>query len=703
MENRWSDKGAQESLDRWAELHGEDLALRTYTSRLLGSDAGLVLHGGGNTSLKGTVRTVLGEDVPALFIKASGHDLATIDPAGHVPVDLAYIERLRGLEDLSDEEMENQLRLHLFDHKAPTPSIETPVHAFLPGRFVDHTHADAILALTNQPEGDEHVRAALGADIPILPYLPPGFQLSLEVDRAGRAAPEARAMVWTHHGIIVWGETARESYERMIDLVSRAEDYLRSKATRVLRAVRAVEEAEVARRLAKIAPLVRGRLARTVADPDRPWRRVVLRPLTTPEVRDVIDAPEGRALAVSPPLTGDHLIRTRALPAWIDATDFDDTDALARAVDTGIEAWAADYRAYLERHASRRVAGVESFPAIPAVVLVPGLGALCAGEDAASARIARDITEQTLLAKASIAAMGGAYRAPAEEHLYDVEYRPLQHAKLAERRDPPLAGQVVLVTGAAGAIGSGISECLLDAGAHVAITDLPGDGLDRLANLLGERHPDRVLPVPLDVSDPASVEEGFALVSRSWGGLDGVIINAGLAHVSPLESLDLEQFRRLERVNTDGTLLLLSAASRHLRIQGTGGDVVLVSTKNVFAPGAKFGAYSATKAAAHQLARIASQEFAPDDIRVNMVAPDAVFSHGERPSGLWAEVGPDRMKARGLDAAGLEAYYRDRNLLKAAITAQHVGRAVLYFLERRTPTTGATLPVDGGLPDATPR
>ena len=263
MENRWSDKGAQESLDRWAELHGEDLALRTYTSRLLGSDAGLVLHGGGNTSVKGTVRTVLGEDAPALFIKPSGHDLATIAPGGHVPVDLAYLERLRALEDRSDEEMENQLRLHLFDHRAPTPSIETPVHAFVPGRFVAHTHADAILALTNQPEGDEHVRAALGADIPILPYVPPGFRLSLEVDRA---ATGARAMVWTHHGIIVWGETARESYERMIDLVSRAEDYLRSRATRVLRAVQPVEEAEVARRLAKIAPLVRGRLARTVAD-----------------------------------------------------------------------------------------------------------------------------------------------------------------------------------------------------------------------------------------------------------------------------------------------------------------------------------------------------------------------------------------------------------------------------------------------------
>jgi NAD(P)-dependent dehydrogenase (short-subunit alcohol dehydrogenase family) len=199
------------------------------------------------------------------------------------------------------------------------------------------------------------------------------------------------------------------------------------------------------------------------------------------------------------------------------------------------------------------------------------------------------------------------------------------------------------------------------------------------------------------------VAAGFAAVARAWSGVDLVVVNAGLAHVSTLEEMDPEAFRRLERVNVEGTLLVLREAARLLRRQGTGGDVVLVSTKNVFAPGASFGAYSATKAAAHQLARIASLELAPLDVRVNMVAPDAVFGHGDRRSGLWAAVGPDRMRARGLDEEGLEAYYRDRNLLKARVTARHVGRAVLFFAARQTPTTGATLPVDGGLPDATPR
>ena len=703
MKNRWSDTEADAFIDRYGESHGEELARRTYTSRLIGAEPTLVLHGGGNTSLKASVRNVFGEEVPALFIKASGHDLATIDPEGHVPVDLRAMERLRVLDHLEDEAMVNELRTHLFTHDAATPSIETPVHAFLPGRFVDHTHADAILCLSNQLGGEQHLRNALGEEIPILPYVHPGFQLAREVALAQAAAPNARAMVWSHHGIIVWGDSAKENYDHMIDLVSRAEAYIESQQSRPLKAKQATSAETAEKRLARIAPLLRGRLAREGEDPDGPRRRIVLRPLLTPQARALTDAENGRAIALSPPLTSDHLIRTHLLSAWVDEPAYEDEEKLAAQIDAAIATYAQEYRAYLERNRSRLSDEIRPFEALPKVILLPGLGAICAGEDARAALIARDITQQTLAAKTRIAGMGGTYRTPSEAELFSMEYRPMQHAKLARAKAAPLAGRVALVTGAAGAIGSGIAEHLLEAGAHVAVTDLGGDNLEKLAAALNQRFPDRVLPVALDVSDPESVSQGFGRVNAAWGGVDAVVINAGLAHVSSLTDMDLEQFRRLERVNTDGTLLLLAESARNMKQQGTGGDIVLISTKNVFAPGAKFGAYSATKAAAHQLARIASQELADDDIRVNMVAPDAVFSHGAKPSGLWAEVGPDRMKARGLDAAGLEAYYQERNLLKAAITARHVGRAVLFFLERPTPTTGATLPVDGGLPDATPR
>ncbi|MBU4285663.1 MAG: SDR family NAD(P)-dependent oxidoreductase [Verrucomicrobia bacterium] len=274
----------------------------------------------------------------------------------------------------------------------------------------------------------------------------------------------------------------------------------------------------------------------------------------------------------------------------------------------------------------------------------------------------------------------------------------------------PLQNKIALVTGAAGAIGAGICRGLLAKGAHVVAADLAKEALDDLIRELNpaslgrkQASPGSVMGVKMDVTDAASVAAGFDAVAEAWGGVDIVVVNAGIAMVAPLVDLDMEAFRRLERVNVEGTLLTLAEAGRRLCRQATGGDMILVSTKNVFAPGAQFGAYSATKAAAHQLARIASLELASFDIRVNMVAPDAIFSDGKRKSGLWAEIGPARMKARGLDEKGLEDYYRNRNLLKARVTPGHVANAVLFFATRQTPTTGATIPVDGGLPDATPR
>jgi len=267
----------------------------------------------------------------------------------------------------------------------------------------------------------------------------------------------------------------------------------------------------------------------------------------------------------------------------------------------------------------------------------------------------------------------------------------------------PLKNKVALVTGAAGAIGYGICQGLLEAGCHLAATDLAGEKLDGLLADLREIAEGRVIAVSLDVTDKASVTQGFEKIIQTWGGIDIAVVNAGIAMVSHLKEMDLGAFRRLEKVNVEGALLTLSELARHFILQGTGGDIIVISSKNVPSPGAGFGAYSATKAACHQLGRIASIELAQYGVRVNMVAPDAVFSEGKYKSGLWDEIGPDRMRARGLDEKGLREYYRNRNLLKATVTGRHVSNAVLFFATRQTPTTGATIPVDGGLPDATPR
>ncbi|HUT31282.1 MAG TPA: SDR family NAD(P)-dependent oxidoreductase [Sedimentisphaerales bacterium] len=269
--------------------------------------------------------------------------------------------------------------------------------------------------------------------------------------------------------------------------------------------------------------------------------------------------------------------------------------------------------------------------------------------------------------------------------------------------DVPLKNKVAMVTGAGGAIGFAICRGLLENGCHLAASDFEREKLDRLAGDLKQIAPERVAGVLIDVTDRESVARGFETVIQTWGGIDIVVVNAGIATVSHLKDMDLEDFRRLEKVNVEGALLTLAEAGRHFILQGIGGDIIVISTKNVPSPGAGFGAYSATKAACHQLGRIASIELAQYGVRVNMVAPDAVFSEGRYKSGLWQEIGPGRMKARGLDERQLEEYYQSRNLLKAKVTGRHVANAVLFFATRQTPTTGATIPVDGGLPDATPR
>ena len=710
MRNRWSDEAAAAAVARWGGTFGEDLALRTYSARLLGAEPELVLYGGGNTSLKAVRTSRVGEPFRALFVKASGVNLATCEPGGHTGLELDPLLELRALDGLPDEAMVDELMRRRMHADGGQPSLEALVHAFLPPPVVDHTHADAVLALTNQKGGADFVREALGEDVIVIPYVEPGFRLARAAAAALEVRPGARAMVWMHHGLVTWGATARESYDATIALVARAEAFLEvRRAVFLTGAPSPAKPADSARadlweRYERIAPVLRGLLAAPTGDADRPWRRTVLAPVLDPDIVALLGAPGAREMTLSAPLTTDHLIRTKPLPLWVDAPDWEDETRLREQVADAVSGYGAAYEAYVSRHAAMKPAEAAQVDALPRVVLLPGLGAIGAGEDLAAARIARDVAAHTLRVKARIAAMGGRYEGLPEKELFYMEYRGLQQRKLGTAASAaPLRGSVALVTGAAGAIGSAIGRALLEQGALVAVTDLAGERLDGLAAELRRDFGDRVLGVPIDVGDPVSVSAGFARIAREWGGVDLVVANAGLAHVAPLAELSLEAFRRLTRVNVEGTLLVLAEAARLFKRQGTGGDVVLISTKNVTAPGASFGAYSATKAGAHQIARIASLELAPLDVRVNMVAPDGVFSEGERRSGLWAEIGPDRARARGLTEGELEEYYRNRNLLKARITAGHVARAVLWFATRQVPNTGITLPVDGGLPDATPR
>jgi rhamnose utilization protein RhaD (predicted bifunctional aldolase and dehydrogenase)/NAD(P)-dependent dehydrogenase (short-subunit alcohol dehydrogenase family) len=704
MNNTWNEADANAFVKAHGSERGAEIALLAYATRLVGSRSDLAMHGGGNTSVKGVVNTLAGDVVAALFVKASGVAMETILPADFICLDHAYLKKLRTVPSLTDEIMATELRMRMLAPSDALPSIETLMHAFIDAPAVVHTHPTAILALTNRARGEEAIVEALGDAVGVVPYVNAGLPLGRAVADKWDRGKGYRAIVVMQHGLITWGAGPKQAYDDTIEMAGRAEEYIRGKHRRTFFTSTETDTETAFTRYRKTAPMIRGLLSPASGDPDKPYKKMILVPLISREILEILDSPQAGDLVCTAPLTPDYLVRTKSYPLFVEKPDYGNPEGLRRQLAGEIGAFGSRYSAYMKRYASRLPKfDASGFDLLPRVLLLPGLGAVCAGPDFDMARIARDITEQALLVKRAIRETDGAYLGLTEEHLFDMEFRAFQRAKIAGNDPLPLRGHVAIVTGAAGAIGSGICEELLGQGCHVAVTDLAGEHLDSLMGNLKGAHRDRVISVPLDVTDSASVAAAFAKTTEVFGGIDIVVINAGLAHVSPLTEMNLDVFRKLERVNIEGTLLLLSRAGKIFAEQNTGGDVVLVSTKNVFAPGATFGAYSATKAASHQLCRIASIEFADMGVRVNMVAPDAVFSHGATKSGLWAQVGPDRMKARGLDEKGLEEYYRRRNLLKARVTAEHVGRAVVFFVTRRTPTTGATIPVDGGLPDATPR
>lgn len=703
MKNRWSDTAAAEWGLRPGNTGSMELDLLLYATRLLGDEADLALHGGGNTSVKSTATDILGDTRDALVIKASGCSMTHAGAEYFVSLDLERLERLRNCTQLSDEDMAAWFSSAMLRPGSRMPSIETLLHLLLPDAFVMHTHPVAVLALTNRHDAATAIAEALGTSIAVIPYAQVGLECARASAEAVRNREQCSGLVIAHHGLVTWGATAKQAYEATIELVSRAEAWLANKRIRPVTIKSASVSVQEARSTyARIAPMVRGVLSPASGDPDVPFSRVILKHSASKEILDLLQSEEARRIIVSTPLTPDYLIRTRRFPLWIESPRLDDVSVLGDQILSARETFVDEYLAYVKRQSAK--AQIRAADVFPKAVAIPGVGIITAGATAAEAAMVADITLQALSAKQAIHETGGDYADLSDDHIFDGEFRSYQRAKLKGAEAAPLSGSVVLVTGSAGAIGSGICARLIEDGCHVAVTDLAGDALDETVKDFESRFgAGRVVGIGMDVTSPESVAAGFKQVVDHFGGLDSVIVNAGIAHVATLEELDLETFRRVERVNTEGTLLTIKEAAKLFRAQKTGGDIVLISTKNVFAPGASFGAYSASKAAAHQLARIASMELADINVRVNMVAPDAVFSHGDRKSGLWAEVGPGRMKARGLDEAGLEEYYRKRNLLKAKVTAAHVAAAVLFFLRHETPTTGATIPVDGGLPDATPR
>lgn len=664
-----------------------------YRSRLIGEEDRLGLWGGGNTSVKCVEPDLFGEPREVLWVKGSGSNLKACEARHFAPLALAALRRLASRREMTDEEMVRILERCLLDPKAPRPSIETLLHAFIPEDAIDHTHADAILALANTGHGDALVRRALGRELLWIPYLQPGFALSRRVFEAYRARPTSQGAVLEQHGLVTWGPDGRTSYLRTIRCVTRAERFLTARHRRRRWSVPRYTSLSPSQRMGVLRewlPAIRRMVGRD--------RKPCVMCSDQPEVLEFVNARRLRELASVGPATPDHMLRTKRLPLIVELDGRPATSCSMSRVARQLERYAEEHRRYFLKH--RRPGQVLQDP-FPRVILIPGVGMLTAGSDATEAAMVAQIYTHAMAIMRD-ASVIGRYTSVSEREAFGVEYWPLELYKLSLA--PPeaeLAREIGLITGAAGGIGQAIAERLVDRGASVVVTDLEARAVKKLAEQLNRRAGRRrALGLAMDVTDERSIQRALDQVLRVFGGVDFLVSNAGIAGVAAIDRLLRTDWERSLRVNATGHFLVARAMIRWLRAQGLGGALVFVASKNVLAPGKEFGAYSAAKAAETQLARVLAIENGEFGVRVNIVNPDGVFEG----SGLWRAIRGARAKTYGLAPSRLESYYQQRNLLKAKVLPEDVAEAVCFLVSRRSAkTTGCILTVDGGLREAFPR
>ncbi|MDG3578183.1 bifunctional aldolase/short-chain dehydrogenase [Rhizobium sp. YJ-22] len=677
MDNLWRDEDAEHVVEAYA-LKGvnRDLALRTYTTRLLGGEPRLVLHGGGNTSVKTQMQDLLGDTYEVLCVKGSGWDMGTIEPAGLPAVKIAPLLKSRKFEKLSDEDMVTLLRANLIDISAPNPSVEALLHAFLPHKFVDHTHSTAILAIADQAESRAMSEKLFGKKMGFVPYIMPGFALAKAAAEVFEQDPSVEGLILDKHGIFTFGETAKQAYDRMIHYVTLAEDHVRRNGRPPF------TPAALPKTLAtpaEIAPMLRGAVAFDRGEGR--YDRMVSVFRTSPAILDFVNAAEVEDMAARGVSTPDLSIRIKTGPMVLPAPAADDLASYRAVIDARVAAFVNDYTRYFQENDARDDLKRIMLDPMPRLTLVPGLGMFGHGRTLKDADIAADVGEMWIEA-ARDAESVGRFQPVSRPDLFDLEYWSLEQAKLAGARPKPFTGQVALVTGGAGAIGAAVAKAFAAEGAHVVVLDLDGERAAAVAKTVGNQS----IGLACDVTDPMSVRAAFEKTVETYGGVDIVVSNAGAAWESPIATMDDALLRKSFELNFFAHQSVAQNAVRIMKEQKTGGVLLFNASKQAVNPGAKFGAYGLPKAATLFLSRQYALEHGADHIRVNAVNADRIRS------GLLNDAMiENRAAARGLSVKD----YMGGNLLGLEVTADDVARAFVHqaLAER---TTADVTTVDGG-------
>jgi rhamnose utilization protein RhaD (predicted bifunctional aldolase and dehydrogenase)/NAD(P)-dependent dehydrogenase (short-subunit alcohol dehydrogenase family) len=677
MQSRWVDADAEAMVARYGDAGiGRDLALRVYTTRLLGGDPKLVLHGGGNTSVKTRIADLGGVETDVLCVKGSGWDMATIEPPGLPAVRLDPLKQLRARDALSDEDMVRVQRANLIDPMAPNPSVETLLHAFLPARFVDHTHSIAVLSLIDQADGEARAADLYDGQMGIVPYIPPGFALAKHAAAAFEANPDVIGLILHKHGIFTFGETARDAYQRMIDMVTRAEERLKTNRAAVFVTAQLPQRAAP---LAAVAPIVRGACSLKDAG-HTATRRLVLDFRTGDAILNFVNGKDVARYSQAGVVTPDHTIRTKNWPLVVPAPADGGLDAFKRGITKRATAFVEHYHAYFARNNARCGGVKKALDPLPRVVLVPGLGLFGLGRSKKDARVAADLAESAVETITDAEATGR-FESISEAEMFDMEYWSLEQAKLGSAPEKPLAGQVAAVTGAAGAIGAATAKALAAAGAEVALLDINESAAAEKAKAIGAG-----LAAACDVTNPTSVRAAFDKVAETFGGLDILVSNAGAAWQGRIGEVDEATLHASFELNFYGHQRCAQAAVRIMLAQGIGGCLLFNVSKQAVNPGPNFGPYGLPKAATLFLVRQYAVDYGADGIRSNGVNADRI-----RSGILTDEMIASRSKARGLS----EKDYMSGNLLGREVTADDVAQAFLHqALELKT--TGDITTVDGG-------